>query len=252
MRSRIWQFIKQNLGLVFLIFLLFVGVLSVSVSGNQLQFLILESLSEAPIKVAVESALGAVLALLTYRFFRFYLNPHDDDRQPPDISPDALLTSQADKYLLELSSRTNEVLAHIEKRIADAIGGRQAPELFDSVEEKSAFKRALTRDIVKEATANIDKEVVSRLSSRPKFEDAEKYQRQIRERLYEVVLGLERRANLNLSVGATIGGSGIALLIYLLYAAGHCRFTGPCSLDDTILFTHQHCVPRRGFRLFLS
>jgi hypothetical protein len=29
--------------------------------------------------------------------------------------------------------------------------------------------------------------------------------------------GLERRANLNLSVGATIGGSGIALLIYLLY-----------------------------------
>jgi hypothetical protein len=50
------------------------------------------------------------------------------------------------------------------------------------------------------------------------------------------VLGLERRANLNLAVGATIGGSGIGLLIYLLYISPPAIASSP----DHLLLTVQY------------
>jgi hypothetical protein len=82
---------------------------------------------------------------------------------------------------------------------------------------KEKFKDRIAQEIKEEATKSLDEQIVRQLSTQSKFKQAENYQVQIKERLYRVVGGLERRANLNLSVGATIGGSGIALLIYLLY-----------------------------------
>lgn len=91
------------------------------------------------------------------------------------------------------------------------------PELFQTTEEREKFKDRVAEEIKIEATKSLDEAVLKKLASRSEFAQAELYQIQIKERLYRVVSGLERRANLNLSVGASIGAGGIALLIYLLY-----------------------------------
>jgi hypothetical protein len=173
-------------------------------------------------KETINSAFGflffAILLFITYRFFRFYLNPSESsDADSYEAPSPANTRAQAEEYFSRLGQQLSETVSRLEKRLSEGGVSQPAPELFDTAEEKLRFRERISQAIVSEATSNLQKEIVAQIEAQSKFKDAEKYQGQIKERLYRVVIGLERRANLNLSVGALIGAAGIGLLIYLLY-----------------------------------
>jgi len=214
---RLAQFVRRNQ-------FLFIGLCSLyalvtlAFSFDEKDLPIVYQMTERPFRATMTALFGITSIFILYRFLRFYLNPDDaeDEQLLVRVSGAGSEIELIRKDAAEANRQTKDVLASIEKRIS-GIGGRAAPQLFESAEEGRSFKEKLAQEIVKEATSNIDQGIVTKLSSQSKFEDAEKYQNQTRDRLYRVVLGLERRANLNLSVGAIIGGLGIGILIYLLY-----------------------------------
>jgi hypothetical protein len=204
-------FVQSNLGWLIALAVFYVlALVSITEKNASLDSIVSYFQQRGPV-VVFGSIVSAIFVILMYRFFRFYLNPDE-------VGYRSSSRDRNTDLIYDLSSKFNEALTRLEKRASEQ-GALVTPELFQTTEERERFKDRIADDIRVEATKSLEDKIVKELAARSEFSQATLYQVQIKERLYRVVAGLERRANLNLSVGATIGAGGIGLLIYLLYIA---------------------------------
>jgi hypothetical protein len=210
-----WRdFLRRNLGLVIGFFVAYIAFIFVTISPSKIFNLVGWDI---PLRETINIGLAAIFVLLIYRALYFYLNRGTDHVA---ARSEILRIDPAIRDLVKMTeARLENLTTRIGNTVSESVARHSAKsaDLFTNERELAEFKQSIASNIVEAVSANLKKQILEELSSLSKFASADQYQNKTSDRLHGVVAALERRANLNLAAGATIGAVGISALFYLLY-----------------------------------